>query len=136
MNQPSVERPLSPHLQIYRPIYSMVLSITHRATGLVLSACGLLFVAWIAAVAAGPAYYACATRIFSSIPLRIVVAVGLAAFWYHLFAGLRHLAWDAGFGFGKREARWTGALVVLLALAAFVATLVFSPAGRWLTGQT
>jgi succinate dehydrogenase / fumarate reductase cytochrome b subunit len=67
-------------------------------------------------------------------PMRIALALALAAFWYHLFAGLRHLAWDAGYGFEKKTARRSGAVVVLLAAAAFAATLLLSPAGRFLAG--
>ena len=54
--------------------------------------------------------------------MRIVLAIALAAFWYHLFAGIRHLAWDVGMGFEKRVARGSGYLVVALAAAAFAAT--------------
>ena len=92
----SADRPLSPHLQVYRPMYTMVLSILHRASGLYLSACGFLFVAWLSAAALGPDAYACATDILAGLPMRIVLAIALAAFWYHLFAGIRHLAWDVG----------------------------------------
>lgn len=129
------DRPLSPHLQVYRPMYTMVLSILHRASGLYLSACGFLFVAWIAAAALGQDAYACATGVLASLPMRIVLALALAAFWYHLFAGIRHLAWDAGFGFEKKAARASGAVVVVTAAAAFAATLLLTPAGRFLAGH-
>ena len=130
----TAERPLSPHLQVYRPMYTMVLSILHRASGLYLAACGFLFVGWMVSAALGPTVYACAVRIFSSLGMRIVLALALAAFWYHLFTGLRHLAWDAGVGFEKRAARRSGRLVVVLAAAAFAATLLLTPAGRFLAG--
>ena len=130
----TVERPLSPHLQVYRPMYTMVLSILHRASGLLLSATGFLFVAWLASAALGPDAYACVAGFLSGGPMRIALALALAAFWYHLFAGLRHLAWDAGHGFEKKAARRSGAAVVLLAAVAFAATLLLSPAGRFLTG--
>lgn len=128
------ERPLSPHLQVYRPTYTMVLSILHRASGVYLSACGFLFVAWVAAAALGPDAYACVTHLLTGLPMRIVLALALAAFWYHLFAGIRHLSWDAGFGFEKKVARGSGYLVVALAAAAFLATLLLTPAGRFLVG--
>jgi succinate dehydrogenase / fumarate reductase cytochrome b subunit len=128
------ERPLSPHLQVYRPMYTMVLSIMHRASGLYLSGCGFLFVAWIVSAALGPAAYACVSRFLSTLPMRIVLALALAAFWYHLFAGMRHLSWDAGYGFEKRSARRSGALVVVAAACAFAATLFLTPAGRFLAG--
>jgi succinate dehydrogenase / fumarate reductase cytochrome b subunit len=129
-----VERPLSPHLQVFRMLFTMVLSGLHRMSGLYLSACGFLYVGWLAAAASGPEAYACAARFFSSLPMRIVLALALAAFWYHLFTGLRHLAWDAGYGFGIATARRSGAAVVLLAATAFAATLLLTPAGRWLAG--
>ena len=130
----TADRPLSPHLQVYRPMYTLVLSILHRASGLCLSASGLVFVAWLASAALGPDAYACVARFLSGIPMRIALALALAAFWYHLFAGLRHLAWDAGYGFERETARRSGAVVVLLAAAAFAATLLLSPAGRFLAG--
>jgi succinate dehydrogenase / fumarate reductase cytochrome b subunit len=116
-------------------MYTMVLSILHRASGLFLSACSLLFVAWLAAVAAGSAAYASVGRLLSSLPVRVVIAVGLAAFWYHLFAGLRHLAWDAGYGFEKSNARMTAAFVLVAAVAALAATLFLTPAWRWFAGM-
>jgi succinate dehydrogenase / fumarate reductase cytochrome b subunit len=128
------ERPLSPHLSVYRPMYTMVLSILHRASGLFLSVCGFLFVGWLLAAALGPKAYACATAFFTSLALRIVLALALAAFWYHLFAGIRHLAWDAGYGFEKRAARRSGRLMFACAVVAFAATLVFTPAGRFVAG--
>ena len=115
-------------------MYTLVLSILHRASGVYLSACGFLFVAWVAAAALGPDAYACVTRFLAGLPMRIVLAFALAAFWYHLFAGIRHLSWDAGFGFEKKVARGSGYLVVALAAAAFVATLLLTPAGRFLAG--
>ncbi len=112
----------------------MVLSILHRASGVYLSACGFLWVAWVSAAALGPEAYACAAALFAGLPMRIVLALALAAFWYHLFAGIRHLAWDAGFGFEKKAARASVAVAVVLAAAAFAATLLLTPAGRFLAG--
>jgi succinate dehydrogenase / fumarate reductase, cytochrome b subunit len=115
-------------------MYTMVLSILHRVSGLYLSACSLLFVAWIAAVALGPAAYARAGHFYSSVALRLALTLALAAFWYHLFAGIRHLAWDLGFGFEKSAARLSAAVVLLCAGGAFAATLFLTPAWRWLMG--
>ncbi len=113
-------------------MYTMVLSILHRATGLSLSFASLILVGWLAAVALGPDAYARFAACTGSLPVRLAIAAGLAAACYHLFAGLRHLAWDAGYGFEKRAARASGALVVLAAASAFAALLWLSPAGRWL----
>jgi succinate dehydrogenase / fumarate reductase cytochrome b subunit len=115
-------------------MYTMILSILHRASGLYLSVCGFLFVGWLFAAALGPETYACATAFFSSLALRIVLALALASFWYHLFAGVRHLAWDAGYGFEKRMARCSGRLMFACAATAFTATLIFTPAGRFVAG--
>jgi succinate dehydrogenase / fumarate reductase cytochrome b subunit len=115
-------------------LFTMVVSMMHRVSGLFLSACGFLFVAWLGAAAIGPEAYACVTDFLTRLPMRIVLVLGLAAFWYHLFAGLRHLSWDAGYGFEKAAARRSGAAVVLLAAAALAATLVLTPAGRWVVG--
>lgn len=129
-----VDRPLSPHLQVYRMMYTMVLSGLHRMSGLYLSACAFLFAGWMLAAALGPEPYACAKAFFASLPMRIVLALGLAAFWYHLFAGIRHMAWDAGYGFEKRTARLSGRIMFACAFLAFALTLVLTPAGRFLAG--
>jgi succinate dehydrogenase / fumarate reductase, cytochrome b subunit len=114
------DRPLSPHLQVYRPMYTMVLSIAHRAAGLALSAGSLLLAWWLMAVASGEAAYASATEVLSAWPVKLVLTGFMLAFWYHLFAGLRHLAWDAGYGFAKAQARRSGRLVVVLTVLGFV----------------
>lgn len=115
-------------------MYTMVLSGLHRMSGLYLSACAFLFVGWILAAALGPEAHACVAAFCATLPVRIVLALGLAAFWYHLFAGIRHLAWDAGYGFEKRTARLSGRIMFACALLAFAATLVLTPAGRFLAG--
>ena len=114
------DRPLSPHLQVYRPMYTMVLSIAHRAAGLALSAGSLLLAWWLMAVAGGEAAYASAADVFSAWPVKLVLTGFMLAFWYHLFAGLRHLAWDAGYGFARAQARNSGRLIVVLTVLGFV----------------
>lgn len=116
-------------------MYTMVLSMAHRMSGLCLSVAGFALVAWLVAAATGPEAYACAVACLSTLPMRIALFVALAAFWYHLFAGLRHLAWDLGIGFEKRVARASGALVVLLATSAVAASLYLTPAGRFFAGS-
>jgi succinate dehydrogenase / fumarate reductase cytochrome b subunit len=128
------DRPLSPHLQVYRLALTTVLSGLHRISGLILTLSTPLLVAWLVAVACGAESYAATARFFGSWPMRIVQAGLIGVFWYHLFNGLRHLAWDAGFGFDLARARASGMAVILLAGAAFVATLALTPAWRWLLG--
>lgn len=119
-------RPLSPHLQVYRLALGTVLSGLHRISGVALSAASLLLVAWLVAAARGAEPYATASRFFSSVPVKLVLAAALAAFWYHLFAGLRHMAWDAGLGFEKAVIRKSGMTVVALAALASILTLALA----------
>ena len=127
MPHPGPDRPLSPHLQVYRLALTTVLSGLHRIMGVVLTLAGPLLVAWLVAVARGAEAHAAAARFFGSWPMRVVLAGLIGAFWYHLFNGLRHLAWDVGWGFEKPVARASGRTVAILAVAATVATL----AARW-----
>jgi len=119
-------RPLSPHLQVYRPMYTMVLSILHRASGVFQSLGLVLLVYWLVAAASGAEAYATAARVFSSPLVKLAIAGWVVAFWFHLFAGLRHLVWDAGFGFEKRTARRSGQLIVVLAALASLFTLALA----------
>lgn len=108
------ERPLSPHLQVYRPMYTMVLSISHRITGIALSVAFVVFAWWLVALAIGPeAYDRAATALGSPFGL-LVIAGFVLAYWYHFCAGIRHLIWDTGRMLEKPAAR-RSALVVLVA---------------------
>ncbi len=96
-----VSRPLSPHIGVYRWPPTMVASILNRATGIALSAGSLLLVWFLAAAAAGPAAYADMEGFVRS-PLGLLMLLGwTASLFYHLFGGLRHLAWDLGYLFAK-----------------------------------
>jgi succinate dehydrogenase / fumarate reductase cytochrome b subunit len=117
-------RPLSPHLQVYRPMYTMVTSITHRATGFALAVGLVLLAWWLLALAAGPSAYARVHGLLAS-PLGFVVLAGfVVAFWYHFCNGLRHLNWDLGRGLEKASARRSAAVVLVATLALAAATLV------------
>jgi len=117
-------RPLSPHLQVYRPMYTMVLSITHRATGVAMAFGLVLLAGWLLALAAGPAAYARARALGAS-PFGFLVLAGFVlAFWYHCCNGLRHLNWDTGRGLEKASARRSGAVVVIATLALTSLTLL------------
>jgi succinate dehydrogenase / fumarate reductase cytochrome b subunit len=116
-----VRRPLSPHLGIYRWEITMASSILNRISGVALAAGTLVLVWWLLAAAAGPAAFALVQEFLIS-PLGLIVLLGwTAALFYHLFAGLRHLAWDIGIGFAKpslNPVSWAvlGATVVATAL--------------------
>ena len=116
-------RPLSPHLQVYRPQYTMVLSILHRASGVVLSLGLLLLAYWLLALASGPLAYAGAARLLAS-PLGLLLRAGFTlAFWYHFCNGIRHLNWDTGRGLEKAAARRSAVVVLVAVLLLTAASL-------------
>jgi succinate dehydrogenase / fumarate reductase cytochrome b subunit len=93
------ERPLSPHLQVYKPQLTSVLSISHRATGIALSVGTILLVWWLLAAARGPDAYD-AVRGFAGSWIGVLLIVGWTySLFFHLCNGIRHLFWDAGYGF-------------------------------------
>lgn len=105
-------RPLSPHLQVYRPQLTTVLSIFHRFTGIALSLGSVLLVVWLGALAMGQATYLTASLWFGS-PLGVTMLLGWAfCFYFHLCNGIRHLFWDMGWGFELEAVYRSGWLVV------------------------
>jgi succinate dehydrogenase cytochrome b subunit len=115
------ERPLSPHLSVYRMWrYTLLTSITNRATGLVLSAGLILLVYWLVAIASGPAAYHAARVVLSLPVLKAVYVILLATFSYHLFAGIRHLIWDTGHGIEREQAKRSSWLLAIVSFVLFV----------------
>ncbi|MDP8983986.1 MAG: succinate dehydrogenase, cytochrome b556 subunit [Pseudomonadota bacterium] len=106
-------RPLSPHLQIYRWQIGNTLSILHRLTGVAL-ALGIVALAyWLISLAGGEESYEGAMRVFSS-PIGLIFLLGWTfAFHYHLLNGIRHLFWDAGYGFERTQRHASGWFAVL-----------------------
>ena len=117
----AAERPLSPHLQVYRWTIPMALSIVHRATGAALYAGTLLLLWWLTATATGPDAYAKAQIVIGSFIGRLVLFGFSWALIYHLLNGIRHLVWDTGRGFEVPTAKASGWLVLILSV---VLTLV------------
>jgi succinate dehydrogenase / fumarate reductase cytochrome b subunit len=121
----SPTRPLSPHLQIYRPQLTSVLSFAHRLTGLVLALYAIALVAWLVAAAAGPRSYSLMQGFIRSWPGQILFLGGLFCFFLHLCGGIRHLFWDAGQGYELRTIYISGwAVVVASTVLTVIATLV------------
>jgi len=118
-NRP-VRRPLSPHLQIYRWQLTSVMSILHRATGIALSVGALYLAVWVMCAAAGPRAYAVFQDFNTSILGRLVLGGWLFSGFYHLCNGIRHLFWDAGYGFELKDAYRSGWIVVAVSLIATV----------------
>lgn len=92
-------RPLSPHLQIYKPQITSMLSILHRVTGVGLTLGAMLVVWWLLAAATGPEYFAFVDGLLTSWIGTLVMLGSAWALCYHLANGIRHLVWDLGFGF-------------------------------------
>ncbi len=105
-------RPLSPHLTVYRLPLVALMSIAHRASGTTLAVGLIALTAWLLSAASGPAAFAQAHALAVS-PLGRLVCVGFtAALFYHLTNGIRHLMWDAGHGYDLHKARRSGWLVL------------------------
>jgi len=121
------DRPLSPHLSIYRWPITMTLSILHRATGLALSVGLIVLVAWLFGAASDDASYSLILAALDSVPGRVWLIGWSFAFFFHLSNGIRHLVWDAGFGFEKHQANASAWFVLVLALILTTAFWVLRP---------
>lgn len=98
-----IERPLSPHIQIYRPMLTMTMSIVHRITGAALYFGTLILAAWLIAAASGQASFATMQAVLGSFLGRLVLFGYTWALLHHMLGGIRHLIWDTGRGFGAVE---------------------------------
>lgn len=125
-------RPLSPHLQVYRPQITSVLSITHRLTGAALWLGALGFAYWLAAAVYGPEAFNRVQGFLASWLGRLMLFGWTFCLFYHLCNGIRHIAWDYGWGFELKQLRFTGKLVVVVTLVLTVATwaVAFALGGR------
>jgi succinate dehydrogenase / fumarate reductase cytochrome b subunit len=101
-----VERPLSPHLQIYRPMLTMMMSILHRITGAALYVGTLLLAWWLVAGATSPRAFATAQSFMGSWFGKIILFGYSWALLHHMLGGIRHFVWDTGRGFGVEEREW------------------------------
>ena len=117
-------RPLSPHLQIYRPQITATLSILHRLTGVGLGLTAVLVVWWFVAAAISPGYFAFVDGLLTSYLGLFVLVVSLWAFWFHFFNGIRHLRWDMVVGMGIGETARSGWVAVVLSVVLTILTLV------------
>lgn len=124
----SAKRPLSPHLQVYRFQWTMLLSISHRITGVGLAVGTPLLVYWLAAAATGPEAFDTAQVVVGSFIGRLFLFGWTFALFYHLCNGIRHMVWDLGIGLGLEEAYRSG--LVMVATAATLTIL------SWIIGYT
>ncbi len=111
-------RPLSPHLQIYKPMLTMTMSIVHRITGVMLFFATILLAWWLIAAAAGPAYFDFVEGLLTSVIGRIILLGCTWALILHALGGLKHLLWDTGRGYDLAvvEMMAKGSLVLSIVL--------------------
>ena len=113
----NTERPLSPHLSIYRWPVTMTLSILHRATGVAMAIGLVVLAAWLVCAAAGPANHEQFLALLSTLVGQLLLIGWSFAFFFHLANGIRHLVWDTGRGFEKRQANASAWFVLILSVA-------------------
>lgn len=124
----NLNRPLSPHLQVYRFPLTVILSITHRITGAALCAGVVALSVWLLALADGPQGFNTVQSMLGSIPGQIIMFAFTFALFFHLGNGIRHLFWDAGYGFeletvdASAKAVLLGSIVVTIAVWAIALT--------------
>jgi len=123
---PKRTRPLSPNIQIYRPQLTSVLSIANRVAGVVLSLYAVVLVVWLVAAADGPRAYATVHVVIQSWVGEILLFGCTFSFFLHLCGGIRHLIWDAGYGFELRTIYASGWTVVVVSTALTVITWITS----------
>ncbi len=125
------ERPLSPHLQIYRPMLTMLMSIAHRVSGASLAIGFLLLAWWLLAISLGPEPYAQVSQFFGSIVGRLLLFLFSWSLIHHMLGGIRHLIWDTGHGLDKVS-------IEIFALATIIGsttlTVLLWVVGYWLKG--
>ncbi len=129
----SDNRPLSPHLQVYRPQITSMLSILHRLTGIGLMAGALLFTYWISSATYGPEAFAQAQALLGSWLGRLVLLGFAFSLFYHMGNGIRHLAWDAGWGYEMQTLKVSGLIVILFSGAMTILTFLagYAVRGGW-----
>jgi succinate dehydrogenase / fumarate reductase, cytochrome b subunit len=120
----TVRRPMSPHLQIYRPQITTALSIFHRITGIGLSVGTLLLVWWLVAAASSDNAYDAVSGFIDSPIGYLLLFCWTVALWYHFCTGIRHLAWDAGYGFELPTVHASGKTVLVATVVLTVVTWV------------
>ena len=112
--------PLSPHLQIYKPQITSILSITHRITGFALNFSLIVLVIGLLCISSGEIYYLIYMSILKTLPLKIIFFLTILGFTYHLLNGFRHILWDFGLFLENRSASVFGFFIVILSLLSSV----------------
>ena len=117
-------RPLSPHLQVYKPQITSVMSILHRITGVFLSLGSLLLAVWLFGAAYDERLYMDLSDFFRSLVGTAALIAWSGAFYYHLCNGIRHMFWDVGRGFALENVTRSGIAVLIVSAGLTAATWV------------
>lgn len=117
--------PLSPHLQIYKPQITSVLSIMHRISGFSLTITIFLVVLGISTVAIGESYYYSYINLLTSFPVKLIFFPVIFAFFYHMLNGIRHIFWDLGFLISNRSTMVSGLIVLFVSLVFSIFTIKY-----------
>lgn len=120
------ERPLSPHLQVYKLKYTLLTSGLNRLTGIALSLGLIVLAYWLMSVASGARAYVQAVAILSTGFFKLLYALLLISFCYHLAAGVRHLVWDTGTYLDRSQSRRSAGIVVVVSLVLTAIGLYFA----------
>lgn len=123
---PNSNRPLSPHLSIYRPQVTSMFSILHRISGCGLAITAFLVVWWFLAAASGAAYFAIVDGFLTSIIGRLILIISCWALWYHFCNGIRHLFWDVGVGINIDAAERSAWMILGISVALTILTLIIA----------
>jgi len=118
-------RPLSPHLQIYRKQLNSATSILNRITGIAMLGSALLIVWWLLAAATGKTYFDLVDGLMTSLLGDVVMTLSVLGLWYHTLGGLRHLIWDTGRGLELEAADRMGWAMIVGAMVLTILTLIF-----------
>ena len=116
------QNPLSPHLQIYRWHISSLISITHRISGVINLLALILIFFWLLFLSIGESNYELFLQLINSFFGKFILIGFTWSMSFHLLSGIRHLAWDLGYGFEIKTANISGIIVILLSL---ILTIVF-----------
>lgn len=123
-NEKNLKRPLSPHLTIYKPQFTSVMSIFHRITGIFLLFSLFLSVFWVFSMAISKEAYFVMKFILSSIPFKIMIFFTIFAFWYHFCTGVRHLFYDIGKGFDYNFINFSAYIIIICSFGLSLLTLL------------
>lgn len=116
-----VDRPISPHLQVYKISFTMIMSMMHRISGFVLYLGSFIFLSWYLSILLGQDTYNFINYFFSFSIIKFGLFLFTWIFFHHLFGGIRHFIWDFGLGFELSSIEWLARLTVLFS---FISSLL------------